>query len=108
MEAPIGKALPPSHLADATIAGIAVPPRATSIGDASPPPATAILPNFDDLEILNHPGHVDFYFMNTHTSRFRHLTFTSVYLKPTNMGFIILCALLQQGCIQWVHLHASS
>ena len=70
MEAPIGKALPPSHLADATIAGIAVPPRATSIGDASPPPATAILPNFDDLEILNHPGHVDFYFTNIRTSCF--------------------------------------
>ena len=100
--------LSPPPLADAPIAGIVVPPLATSLGDTLPPPVAAILPEAVDVEILNHLGHVDFYFMNTHTSRFRHLTFTSVYLKPTNMGFIILCALLQQGCIQWVHLHASS
>lgn len=84
-----GKTLPPPPLDDAPIASIMVPPPTTSLGDTLPPPVAVILPEAEDVEILNHNGHVDFYLMNIRTSRF-----TSVYLTPTNMGLIILRALL--------------
>ena len=89
MEVPPGETLSPPPLADAPIAGIVVPPLATSLGDTLPPPVAAILPEAVDVEILNHNDHVDFYLMNIRTSRF-----TSVYLTPTNMRLIILRALL--------------
>ena len=89
MEVPPGKTLPPPPLDDAPIASIMVPPPMTSLGDTLPPPVAVILPEAEDVEILNHNDHVDFYLMNIRTSRF-----TSVYLTPTNMRLIILRALL--------------